>query len=297
MAEKIEFRVGDQYENQKGVYEVISLDSAKKTMVIRWENGEEIESSLELQEKIIRNMQFKKLSFEKQADAKPKYSLPKKHGTEFLGLKESDFKENVDGTTWRSRNCLGGAVSRLLHLKNHSFNSWAIYRMPEIQWADVDHREETHANIQAKFYAHISDTSLTYGFYIERSNKFDDPNHDWKTFTFWLELDKNEQWLNNICESNGLKISISEEDSNGILSENELEINKNVWLLKQEKKEITLLYSYLHELREDCWIELNIIKTLKKENVISKQTMISEDIANLFEVLMPLYEVSIKNRQ
>lgn len=296
MNEKIKFVVGNQYENRKGVYEVMSLNSKKKRMVIKWKNGEEIESPMELQKRIIRNMQLEKLPFKNQTDAKRKSTLPKKHGSKFVGLKESDFKENVNGTTWRSRNCLGGAVSRLIYSKDHSIKSWAISRIPEVQWADVDHRKKTPANTQAKFYANISDTVLKYGFKIERSNKIDDLNHNWKTFVAWLKLDKNEEWLNNVCKSNELILIVSEHDLNDHLSEIEIETNKDVWVLKKGKKEITSLYNFLSELSENRWIELSIIKTLKKDKVVSKQAMISEKIASLFEVLMPLYEVSIKHR-
>jgi hypothetical protein len=236
---------------------------------------------------------LEKFPSENQTDAKRKHSLGKKHASnsKFDGLKESDFKDNVNGTTWRSRNCLGGAVSKLFSLKDLSFKSWAISRIPEIQWADADHRKKTHANTQAKFYAHISDTVLKYGFNIERSNKIDDPNHDWKTFVSWLALDENEKWLHDICKSNDLNVNVAENDD---LSE--IEANKDVWVLKKGKKEITSLYNYLDERTENRWVELNIVKTLSKDTVVSKQAMISEEIAGLFEVLMPLYEVSIKHR-
>ena len=36
---KIEFNVDEQYENEKGVFKVVSIH--KDQMVIRWENGEE----------------------------------------------------------------------------------------------------------------------------------------------------------------------------------------------------------------------------------------------------------------
>lgn len=290
---KIKFVVGNEYENRKGLYEVISLDSKKKKMVIRWKNGEEVESPIKLQKRIIRNMQFNKSLSEGQKDSKRKNSLPKKSGSKFAGLEANDFKNNVSGTTWRSRKGLGDAVSRLLYFKDHSFKSWAISRMPETQWADVDHRDKAHANTQAKFYAHISDTVLKYGFCIERSNKIDDPNHDWKKFVAWLELDGNEKKLNSICKSSDLGIGISEQGFNDNVSKIEIETNKDAWILKNENKEITSLYNYLNELPGNRWIELNVFKTLKKDNVISKQTMISEEIASVFEVLMPLYGASI----
>lgn len=50
----ITFEVGEKYENMKGVYEVLSVEG--NTMCIRWENGEEIMTTVSLQRQIIMRM-------------------------------------------------------------------------------------------------------------------------------------------------------------------------------------------------------------------------------------------------
>ncbi len=50
----IEFEVGEKYENVKGVYEVLSIQG--NTMRIRWESGEEIDTTASLQNQIIMRM-------------------------------------------------------------------------------------------------------------------------------------------------------------------------------------------------------------------------------------------------
>lgn len=50
----IEFSVGEKYENVKGVYEVLSIQG--NTMRIRWESGEEIDTTASLQNQIIMRM-------------------------------------------------------------------------------------------------------------------------------------------------------------------------------------------------------------------------------------------------
>ncbi len=50
----IEFAVGEKYENMKGVYEVLSIQG--NTMRIRWESGEEINTTVSLQNQIIMRM-------------------------------------------------------------------------------------------------------------------------------------------------------------------------------------------------------------------------------------------------
>jgi len=52
--ELVDFEVGEKYENMKGVYEVLSID--KDVMQIRWGDGEEIKTSVSLQQRIIARM-------------------------------------------------------------------------------------------------------------------------------------------------------------------------------------------------------------------------------------------------
>jgi len=55
MINLIEFSVGQQYENRKGVYEVLEIEG--DTMRIRWENGEEADTTVTMQSHIIQRMQ------------------------------------------------------------------------------------------------------------------------------------------------------------------------------------------------------------------------------------------------
>ena len=50
------FEVGSTYENEKGTYEVLSIDERKDTMVIKWESGEEVSTAIGFQRRIIKRM-------------------------------------------------------------------------------------------------------------------------------------------------------------------------------------------------------------------------------------------------
>ena len=52
--EDVEFEEGKKYENMKGKYEVLSLDG--NTMKIRWDNGEEITTTVSFQKRVIIRM-------------------------------------------------------------------------------------------------------------------------------------------------------------------------------------------------------------------------------------------------
>jgi hypothetical protein len=58
MADEVKFEVGGTYENMKGAYEVISIQ--KDSMVIRWQDGFELVTSMDLQKRIIERMAYEK---------------------------------------------------------------------------------------------------------------------------------------------------------------------------------------------------------------------------------------------
>lgn len=48
------FEIGQKYENRKGTYEVITIDG--DSMTILWESGEEIITTVRMQQRIIKGM-------------------------------------------------------------------------------------------------------------------------------------------------------------------------------------------------------------------------------------------------
>lgn len=70
MNENFKFEVGSTYENMKGPYEVVSIQ--KNSMVIRWKDGSEAETTVDLQMRII-----ERLAYEKEKHSKLKNDEPK----------------------------------------------------------------------------------------------------------------------------------------------------------------------------------------------------------------------------
>ena len=67
---EFEFMVGEKYENEKGVFSVMSIE--KDEMVIRWANGEETQTSMEFQGRIQKRREWERtLQKEKSAAGKP----------------------------------------------------------------------------------------------------------------------------------------------------------------------------------------------------------------------------------
>ncbi len=88
----IQFEVGQQYENTKGVYEVLTLDGY--AMRIRWLTGEEVVTTVKMQRRIIERMQRERERPPTQRRALPgkrKTKTPTKNGKKSDSFKASHF--------------------------------------------------------------------------------------------------------------------------------------------------------------------------------------------------------------
>jgi len=88
----IQFEVGQQYENTKGAYEVLTLDGY--AMRIRWLTGEEVVTTVKMQRRIIERIQRereRRLIQSRALPAKRKTKTPTKYGRKSEGLKASHF--------------------------------------------------------------------------------------------------------------------------------------------------------------------------------------------------------------
>ncbi len=73
----LKFEVGGKYKNRKGVFEVMSMTSKK--LVIKWDSGESIETTIEEQTRFIRNMELERRTKEAlKLKAKKKPAAKKK---------------------------------------------------------------------------------------------------------------------------------------------------------------------------------------------------------------------------
>ena len=293
MSDDIEFKVGSKYKNMKGTYEVISISG--DVMVIRWENGQQMSTTIDLQRRIIDRIQREKDNEEAQKKQNsPKHRNvkgAKKRGADFKGFKASDFKNNVAGTNWRSRDCLGGAVTERLSSDKFKFNSWAVYRIPAVHWADIKHRGRDNTWHQAKCFARLDETFLYYGFYIERPDDVTKENSDWNMFISWLRHEKNEIWLGEVAGKHNLEIyDLGEECFEGVIRS-----YREEWKIKNneiDNEGIPSFANFLDTLPAEYWLDLHIARKVNRDEAVDKAERIADDISGLFEILMPLYEAS-----
>jgi len=281
------FRVGQRYENRKGIYEVIAISG--DALEIRMDSGEVVRTSAVFQAKILRNME-KEMA---DAVAKKRGTSPKSFGEFFRGLGLSDFSNDVTGTHWRSREQLGGAVTRLLEVRE-PFNSWSIYGRPEVHWGSVARYALNHPSLQAKLFAKINPTQLLCGLYVERSDKRADNEDDWIRFLAWCENGENLRWLHQVMRSNSAVITNPYQEWPDLSFNGTIEPTEDgfSWSLNGDNTVFARddLPGVLRSLPANLWLNLVLGRFISRDAAIAEQARIASSIAEWFNTLLLVYQ-------
>ncbi len=287
----IEFVVGETYTNEKGPFKVISIE--RNTMVIEWESGESIETTVSFQRRIQERRLWERQMKEKKAAAsssKARSASGRKPGSTFEGFHPEDFKKAISRTPWRSRSQFGGAVTSRLQSSRLNFNSWAAKRRNEVHWADSDHWKTKSVDYPAKFFARADQDTLAWGFYIERPDPGRKASPDWDRFLAWLRKGENDDWLRGVAREQGLVVYDAHQRSfAGVL-----EPGESHWMLNgsvaadQQNQLVEIIDSW----SSDSWLDLMIAKKIPKEEAIERGRDVATDVATLFGELFPLYEAA-----
>ncbi len=291
MNDRVEFEVGKTYENMKGPFTVLSIKGDE--MTIRWDHGEQISTSVDLQRRIIERMEDEK---EKAAKAKQKAKSgagrSQRSAKAFPGFQEDDFKDVVGGTVWRNRQNIGGAVTSRLASDRFRFNSWAASKIPLVAWLDGRLKDGADESTLAKFFAKVDTSTLSYGFYIEHPEG--SGASDWEPFLAWLSDGENEAWLLEICVEHDLVVrDMSATGFNGVLRP-----EGEGWSLERpdgESEAVASLSEFLKKIPEDRRADLQIARILEKAEAVEKGAAIAEEMAALFNKMMPLYAASARS--
>lgn len=289
--EKIEFVVDEQYENEKGIFTVISIH--RDQMVIRWESGEEIRTDIDLQRRIAERRQWeehvRKTAAEAAAKKSAKSAAARKKSV-FAGFAPTDFKKSASGTTWRSRNQLGSAVAQKIDSTRFKFNTWAFGHKPEMHVQDPKHRGKTATDDQARFFVRLDPQTICYGFRVARPAQNDDASTDWEDFTQWLTQPDNENTLRSLAAKEKLTVrNLATPDAGPLLA------SDDGWRTDESKKkpDIDTLSAYIAGTPNKEPFDLEIAATTEKNDALESGKDIAADVAKLFTQLLPLYEGAV----
>ncbi len=288
---EIEFVVDEKYENEKGIFTVLSIQ--RDAMVIRWESGEEIRTDIELQRNIQARRQWEQL--QKENVTKAGKAVTGKNGSAegpsaFNGLQASDFKNSASGTRWRGRNQLGGAVTSRLPESRFNFNSWAFGNKPELHWLDTQHQKNQNVENGAKFFLRVDNEAMVFGFSIGRPDSGSEIAKCWDAFLDWMAQEENNRQLLALAEENNLTVYSSDDEQPAVL------FSKNsAWCFAGglEKKTIDSISAFIGSISTaDGIVKIEIAKKIDKKEALTAEKHLVDDVAKLFTRLAPLYHAA-----
>ena len=289
MAEAWKFEVGNTYENMKGLYEVISIKN--DAMVIRWQDGVEIVTSVEVQQRILERMAFDKEDADRVI--KPKKSSDeskKKKSAPFSGLTEEDFESSSKTLAWRGRNSIGGAVIKQLNSDQMEFGAWALSAQPELHWMEKSRHDRQTPHYGIGFFARVDAKALSYGVYVKPSALGGKATDCSDALKGWLTSLANESWLKQQFKDHDLCFT----DASRKALPHDIILRGDHWEYKQGKirHKIDSLAGHLAALEDLSQADLRIEKRMSKAEALPTGKKIAGTIASLFHDLMPFYLVS-----
>ena len=289
---EFEFSVDEQYENEKGVFTVISIDNDE--MLIRWEHGEEIRTEIDLQRRIQARRQRERAESEAQAEA-AQNRTGKRTGSKtpqvFEGFQPGDFKNSAAQTNWRGRNQLGRAVIRNLPKTRFDFSSWAYAQKPEMHVSDKEHHTRNGSGDQARFFVRLDPLSLVYGFCASRPDGSSGASKDWDALAAWLMQHENDHMLQELAATHNLAVCDRMRSVSGTLLPFE-----DGWKIDggEKSQKMDMLAGFIDLLPATGGVSMEIARMVEKSDVVARGKDIADDIAELFARLMPLYEAAVK---
>ena len=216
----------------------------------------------------------------------------------FGGFRLEDFG-TLKGSTWRSRDALGGLLSRRL---GRPYKSWGVKRRLELHLARESHYDFNNPRPYAKLFVN-SDTDLVFGFYVETPAKTQNDVHEyvyWRNFRDRLQENSAlREALVSAMESHNLVMTdYHQQETGGALGcqfafrEGRLQQCKPDSPDWQEV-EVEQLVQRVAQLPEDKWVDLHIFKTIEKEKAIEMGDGVVFFILSVLRDLVPLYEMIV----
>ena len=292
------FEIGGKYRNRRGEYEVIELEGSK--MVIRYPDGDRLETDIEMQQRIWQNIQAEgRLKKPTRIPSSRRQQHGGQRGLAFQGLEEHDFKRGVAGTSWRSRKSLGGMLAqRMSDTTPHFFQSYAIYRRAEVHIVRPAYYHSDTRWREAKFVFELDEQCAWYGFYIEKN---DGPMDDtWHWLNFVSALNKDKRFRRKIkAAMDGLKLhwQVYVQDDGGLIAEVRIAQDGLTWNRQDTDKAEDISWGDFTErlqgVETQKWCDLYLCARMIKDKAIGLGVQIVDPVTEVYRALLFLYEASV----
>jgi hypothetical protein len=294
------FEVGKEYRNRNGIYEVVAIQEPK--MLIRYEDGRQDVVTIDVQARIwqaIKDEAQQQQEVGHKSTGSTRARRQTAHqGYHFSGLLESDFKNNVSGTHWRSRDSLGGRLAQhLSETTPYEFQSYAIYRRPSVYIYIPDQFDPSDGVPYAKYEFRLSPAGAQYGFYVERADdsRAMDGTWHWWAFLGAIETDSQlQKRLQNAMQEHELywSLQLEEPGEKGNYSFTKIvNITAGAPLLWNDIEAVDWA-EFAQRLRatpSHNWLNVHLCGWTDKSEALGAAERFADQVTPILAALLPLY--------
>lgn len=307
------FEVGKTYRNRVGEYVVLAIDGDR--MKIRYlSGGGTLETSVSIQARIWENIQFEEqMAREEERERlaqEARMALRKQTAREqrakaksrFSGFQEGDFESKKRGIAWSSREQLGKALATELNDRAQGgFDWWILPRQSEVHVARKEYYHPDTPETNAAFFVMTDEEGVAYGFRVGKPDGKARPQWPWTVLLMALSDDEEVQRaLRSAIKTYDLSLDVyAMEQSYGLVGRISLKDKAFVWERDTAAQRTTRqmdwedVVDYLQTVAPDKRCDLFICKRLSIQEALEMGTGILTEIADLFEALLPIYDVSV----
>ncbi len=306
------FEVGKTYRNRNGEYIVQAVEGDQ--MTIRYVSGGTLQTSVAIQSRIWENIHFeyqmeqeeekRALAKEARLEARRRTAAAKKAlaAPKYGGFQEGDFELKKRGIAWSGREQAGKALAYQLSQRvEGGFGSWIVPRKSQVHVARKEHYDRDTRDTNAAFFVTVGEDGVKYGFRTGKPSGKEDTGWPWSTLIAVLADDKEvRKALRAAMKDQGLTLDVyAEELSYQQVGQIQLEGRSFLWRHETAEQEITQkmtwtkLVKYLQTVAPNKRCDLYLCKHLTAEAALELGAAATDEIAGVFESLMPVYEVSV----
>jgi hypothetical protein len=306
------FEVGKMYRNRNGEYLVQAIEG--DYMKIRYVSGGTLETRASIQARIWENIQFEeqmvreeerqRLAKEERLAARRRAAQAKraKAKPKFEGFQESDFEPKKRGIAWSTRDEMGRSLEQQLNQGlEGEFSHWIVPRKPGVEVAKKRYFDKDNRERNAVFFVTVNEEGVSYGLRVGKPNGKSLVRWPWSRFVKALsEEDKVRRALRAVIKAHELDMDIyGVETSYGLVGQFEVQTRGFLWRHETAEQEMTRkmnwnqLVEYLQGVAAKKRCDLFLRKRIPPEEALQAGAGVVEEMASLFESLLPLYDVSV----
>ena len=306
------FEVGKTYRNRAGEYVVQEIVGDR--MNIRYVDGRNLETSVQIQARIWENIQFEKqmamaeerkrqameerrLVRQRKARAKKEREKPK-----FAGFEGSDFEEKKRGLAWSSRKELGRVLAyELTQQMEGAFDHRIVPRRSKIHVMRQDHYDTEASETNAALFVEVSPKGASYGFRVGKPAGKAKDKGPWSLLVqAMVEEEGVREALHSALEKQDLQLDVyAMEISYGLVGRVTAQEKGFLWEHEDAEQEIsrpmsgTELAEYLKEVAPAQRCDLYVRTLMPPKEALQAGAGVANEILAVLEVLVPLYDASV----